>query len=372
MFNYSERIEAFREAKVRLSADFRGKLLAHRTANRDRLISRLPDFIKGITIGEASFRPQGSFAMRTVIQTRFIDEEYDIDDGIVLWKHQLVDENGIELTAAQVREKVRDALKDGRFSRQPKFCSNCVRVFYADEDEEKHHVDFPIYRRYFDSNGKKVRELATENGWVASDPTEVNKWFDAEIETRNNQAAGWGTQLRHLIQLLKRFCRSRSDWDLPNGMKLTMLVAECQPVYRDRIDLVFRELLQKLKARLLWNKVIRNLAHLDKPALTRTAADQNVVALESRLGEALDQLASLDKSDANDADSARGAWDWIFKSDGVFTAFDAERKKDEKRNSLLAKAALVGVGARTSPSGVLGAIGVANLGHNFYGEDPVD
>jgi hypothetical protein len=372
MFDYSERIEAFRGAKVCLGPDFREKLLDHRTANRDRLISRLPDFINGITIGYASFRPQGSFAMRTVIQTRFIDDEYDIDDGIVLWRHQLVDENGVELTAAQVREKVRNALTDGRFTRQPEFCSNCIRVFYADEDEEKHHVDFPIYRRYFDANGKKVRELATENGWVASDPTEVNKWFDAEIETRNNQSAGWGTQLRHLIQLLKRFCRSRSDWDLPNGMKLTMLVAECQPVYRDRIDLVFRELMQKLEGRLFCNEVIQNLAHPDKPALTRTTTDQNVVDLQTRLGEALDQIASLDKSDANNVDSARSAWDWIFKSDGFFAEFDAEKKAEEKRNALLAKVALVGSGARTSPTGVLGAIGVANIAHRFYGEDALD
>ncbi|MDP9100427.1 MAG: hypothetical protein M3N48_15760 [Verrucomicrobiota bacterium] len=372
MFDYSERIKSFRTERVRLTAEFREKLLAHRTANRNRLINRLPDFIKGITIGESSFRPQGSFAMRTVIQTRFVDEEYDIDDGIVLWKHQLVDENGVELTANQVRERVRDALKDKRFNRQPKICPNCVRVFYAEEDEEKHHVDFPIYRRYYDSNGKKVRELATENGWVASDPTEVNTWFDAEVEARNQQTAGWGTQLRHLIQLLKRFCRSRSDWDLPNGMKLTMLVAESQPPYDDRIDRAFRELLNKLKHRLVWDKVIRNLAHPDKPALTRTGNDQNVIDLQTRLGEALDQLAPLDGDDTDNADSARSVWDWILKSDGFFAEFDAARKEEAKRNVLLAKAALVGTGARTSPSGVLGAIGVANLSHGFYGEEIVD
>jgi hypothetical protein len=372
MFDYSERIKAFRTERVRLTAEFREKLLAHRTANRNRLINRLPDFIKGITIGESSFRPQGSFAMRTVIQTRFVDEEYDIDDGIVLWKRQLVDENGVELTAIQVKERVRDALKDKRFNRQPKICPNCVRVFYAEEDEEKHHVDFPIYRRYYDSNGKKVRELATENGWVASDPTEVNNWFDAEVEARNKQTAGRGTQLRHLIQLLKRFCRSRSDWDLPNGMKLTMLVAECQPAYRERIDLVFRELLNKLKDRLCWDKVIRNLAHPGKPALTRTGNDQNVIDLQTRLGEALDQLATLDRSDTNNVDSARSVWDWVFKSDGFFTEFDAARKEEEKRNALLAKAALVATGARTSASGVLGAIGIANVPHRFYGEETVD
>jgi len=372
MFNYSERIDAFRDEKVRLSTDFLEKLLAHRKANRDRLIRRLRELIPGVTIGDSSFRPQGSVAMQTVIQTRFVNEEYDIDDGLLLWKHQLVDKDGNELTAEKVREIVRDALKDSRFSRQPKICSNCVRVFYADEDEEKHHVDFPVYRRYLDANGNQVRELAAESGWVASDPTEVNKWFDAEIETRNRRATGWGTQMRHLIQLLKRFCRSRSDWDLPNGMKLTMLVAECQPSYRERIDVAFRELISNLKNRLYWNKVIKNLAHPDKPDLTRTSRDQNVADLEIRISEALDQLATLDKADGNNADSARSAWDWIFKSDGFFAEYDADRKQEEKKNSLLAKAVLVGVGARTSPAGVLGGIGVANMSHSFYGDDPVD
>jgi hypothetical protein len=207
---------------------------------------------------------------------------------------------------------------------------------------------------------------------VVSDPTEVNKWFDVEIENRNQSVAGRGSQLRHLIQLLKRYCRSRSDWDLPNGMKLTMLVAECQPVYSERIDVAFRGLVKNIKDRLSWNKVIRNLAHPDEPALTRTTADQNVVDLETRLGEALDQFANLDKADAENADSARSVWDWIFKSYGFFAEFDAERKAEAKQASLLAKAALIGNGARTSPAGVLGSFGVANLTHRFYGEGTMD
>ena len=92
----------------------------------------------------------------------------------------------------------------------------------------------------------------------------------------------------------------------------------------------------------------------------------------NELGEALDQLASLDKSDNNNVESARSVWDWIFKSDGFFADFDTEKKAEAKRNALLAKAALVGSGARTSPSGILGAIGVANVPHTFYGEESVD
>jgi len=51
MYNYSARIERFRDEKVRLPHDFEQKLLGHRKANRDRLINRLPEFIEGVTIG---------------------------------------------------------------------------------------------------------------------------------------------------------------------------------------------------------------------------------------------------------------------------------------------------------------------------------
>ena len=107
MFDYSEQIDAFLDKKVRLSSSFREKLLGHRKANRDRLISNLPEQIEDVTVGEASFRPQGSVAMKTVIQTRFSEEEYDIDDGLVLKRHDLVDSDGEELTAIQSKERVR-------------------------------------------------------------------------------------------------------------------------------------------------------------------------------------------------------------------------------------------------------------------------
>lgn len=374
MFDYSARIEKFRAEKVRLPSDFEQKLLDHRKANRDRLISRLPEEIGGVTIGESSFKPQGSFAMQTVVQTKFTDEEYDIDDGVVLWKHQLVDKDGGELAAMTVKEKVRDSLKDDRFKRQPRLCTNCVRVFYAEEDVEKHHVDFPVYRKWEEQNGDTVRELASDDKWVKSDPTQVNVWFDDVVKDRNKLQDGWGTQFRQLIQLLKRFCRSRPDteWDMPNGMKLTMLVQECQPAYQARIDVVFRELLSKLHFRLQFSKVIKNLAHPDKPPITKTDADSNVVELQTRCKEALDKLKELDKVENNNADAARTAWDWIFKSDGFFKEFDEKAKQEEKTKALIEKAALIGNGARTSTDGVIGLSGVINTSHKFYGDPSHD
>ena len=372
MFDYSERIESFRDKKVRLSAELLDKLFAHRKANRDRLIARLPDQIEGLTIGESSFRPQGSSAMQTIIKTRFAEEEYDIDDGLVLWRHQRVKQDGTELTADEVKQMVREALKDPRFSRQPRICSNCVRVFYADEDEEKHHVDFPVYRGWEKENGDSLRELAGESGWTPSDPTQVNAWFKDLVKSRNAATDGRGTQLRQLVQLIKRFCRSRPDteWDMPNGMKLTMLVAECQPAYSVRIDCAFRALLEQLKNRLTFDKVIRNLAHPDRPAITKTTSDENVVEFLAHIEEAISQLLPLDQSDNDNEKSARQAWDWIFKSDGFFKEFDEEKREKDKKDALLAKAAQIGLGAKTSPLGVIGSVGVANMAHKFYGDSP--
>lgn len=324
MFDYSGQIEAFRDKRVRLSSNFRDKLLARRSANRQRLIGRLPDYLERVRIGELNFKPQGSVAMGTVIQTKFVDEEYDIDDGLVITRSQLISRGGVEKTADVVREAVRDALKDKRFNRQPKLFTNCIRVFYAEEDEEKHHVDFPVYRKWVTEDGKAIRELASESAWTQSDPTQVNSWFEGVVKERNLEAEGRGAQFRHLVQLLKRYCRSRKDWLdlLPNGMKLTMLIAEVQPQYNQRIDVAFRALLEELKPRLEHSKVIRNLAHPDQPMITRSDNDSNVCELLARVDDAIAKLEELDSVANHTLESTRSAWDWIFKSDGFFKEFD--------------------------------------------------
>src|SRR5947208_16330632 len=111
MFDYSERIYAFRVEKVRLSTDFLERLLAHRKANRDRLMNRIKDYIPGVSINDGNFKPQGSVAVRLIIQTQFSETEYDIDDGLVIWKDELVDENGAELSAEKVKESICAALQ---------------------------------------------------------------------------------------------------------------------------------------------------------------------------------------------------------------------------------------------------------------------
>lgn len=327
MYDYSNEINEFYEEKVRLSVAFKDKLYAHRNANRDRLISRLKEMIEGLSINSSSFRPQGSMAMRTIIQTKFDEAEYDIDDGLVLKREELINSEGNELTISEVREYVKEALKDSRFIRGPKLHTNCVRVYYKERDPEKHHVDFAIYRKY-DEEGKEIRELANQENWVESDPTQINCWFEDIITERNVFEDGKGSRLRVLIQLLKRFARSRQAWDLPNGLKLTMLVTECQENYSDRIDEDFRNLLIKIEERLIKSKLIYNLAHPEIPPLTRTSSDANVENLLEKVTLALEKLEKLDDDDC-DAKAAQMVWDWIFQSDGFLEDITDEGRKSK-------------------------------------------
>lgn len=370
MFNYSKQIEAFRDEKIRLSTAFKQKLYDHRGSNRTRLINRLPERIEGLTIAISSFKPQGSMANDTIIQTTFIYDEYDMDDGLVLKRDELVDEDGNELTPEEVREHVLQSLKDKRFAKQPTQVHNCVRVFYKEEDQERHHVDFPVYRRFLDDDGNIIRELAGGDGWLLSDPTQVNQWFLDKVSCLNELTDGWGTQFRRFVQLMKRFARSRNNWDLPNGMKLTMLVYECLPHYEERIDIGFRNLLEAIEVRLKTDKVIKNLAHPDQSALTRTDNDANVEELEDKVSEALEKLEALDESENNNRASARYAWDWIFRSDGFFKELDDETDQKAKEASLREKVELLKSGkACTSSLGVIGASGVTNPPHRFYGDE---
>lgn len=377
MFDYNQQLRRFFDEKVKLASDMRQMLLDHRDANARRLIKRLNEAPNPISISESDFQSQGSFAMDTVVQTEFVDEEYDIDYGVVFRCSHLVDEDGNELSAQAVRELVRESLRDDRFKRQPKLMTNCVRVFYADEDDYAHHVDMPVYREFEDEDGNTVTELAGASGWVVSDPKSVNVWLEDVVIQNNLAVDGAGSQLRRMIKLMKRFCRSRradldADWDLPNGMKLTMLVAECF-VSKDRDDEAFHALLEALQTRLRWNLAIRNLADkaIPQALLTKTASDTNVVNLRGRVAEALDGLSILFDLKCDEA-QARQAWDWVFKSDGFFKQLEDASKAEAKRQALLTSASLLAKGdGGTNSFGRIVATTAAilpNPTHAFFGE----
>lgn len=365
MFDYNEQIQAYEADCVNLPQEIKDKLREHREANRTRLKRNRPD---GIRLNDDHFIPQGSMAIGTTVQEE--ENAYDIDDGVWFHKDDLKKKDGTAFTARETQEMVRDAVKDPNFNKQPDIHNNCVRVFYA----EGHHVDIPCYRKIGADTDNERQELAGAAGFAESDPTEINCWFIDRVEALNKQRPGVGSQLRVLTRLMKRFARSRGDdWDMPNGLKLTMLVEECAPSYYERDDEAFYWLLSKLKTRLAANLEVENRAQTKSPRdkLTKTASDANMEELRTHVNEALDKLSVLHRSDCT-KEQAREAWDWVFQSEGFFEAHD---KDAAKAHALFSKAALVNAGlASTNAAGVITSAfvgtGVSNLAHKFYGDDP--
>jgi len=363
MFDYSLALQAYEADCVNLPQPIKDKLRVHRDANRNRLKAKRPE---GIRLNDDHFLPQGSMAIGTTVQEK--NNAYDIDDGVWFHKDDLKKADGTEFTARQIQDMVRDALQDDRFDKKPEVHNNCVRVFYA----EGHHVDIPCYRKLDAGTGKEQQDLAGSTGFVASDPTEINRWFEERIQALNKQQDGAGSQLRLMVRLLKRFARSRDDkWDMPNGLKLTMLVDECATHYNERDDEGFYWLLSKLQNRLAASLEVENRAQTIMPRdkLTKSANDANMVELQTHISEALNKLSVLHHPNCT-LKEAREAWDWIFKSDGFFEAYD---KDNTKARALFSKAALVKAGvAATNSAGVIVSFGIGagvpNLAHKFYGD----
>ncbi len=314
-FNYHPQIAAYETEKVNLSEAVRSDLYAKREANRNRLRENLPKRFK-----IKDFIPQGSMAIRTTVQEE--DGDYDIDDGIVFFDDDLVD--GVfglfTLSASDVQEIVHDALKDDKFNRQPEIIGNCVRVFYA----QGYHVDVPAFRVIEPDTESERQDLAGKDGWRRSDPTEINRWFESRVQRLNDIQEEAGSQFRRMVRLLKRFARSRGkQWDMPNGLKLTMLADECFERSYGRDDKAFYFLLLNLRERLQKSKSVCNRAqkHSTQDSLTKSDEDANMVELHQRVGDALNQLKILWNEKCTQS-QARTAWDWVFQTNGFFLDFD--------------------------------------------------
>ncbi|HVU08080.1 MAG TPA: hypothetical protein VHG89_06010 [Verrucomicrobiae bacterium] len=324
--SYHTAIQAYEAAKVNLSDAVREDLYRKREANRSRLKANLPERVK-----IKDFIAQGSMAIRTAIQEAGGD--YDIDDGISFYSETLKGAiiGFFDMSSDEVREMVCDALKDDKFSKQPEIFGNCVRVYYS----EGYHVDVPSFRVIDADTSDEHQELAGKAGWKASDPTQINRWFEERVQKLNRIQEDAGGQFRRMIRLLKRFARSRGkQWNMPNGLKLTMLADECFERSFGRDDKAFYFLLSNLNERLHKSRVVWNRAQPEssRNELTKSENDENMVELHQRVFDALKQLEILWGEKCTPS-QVRNAWDWIFQTDGYFSDFDSRNNGTERRMS---------------------------------------
>lgn len=305
-YNLSAEVLTFHDQYVRLDEAAVERLRIVRDTNLGRIRLGLDDLDKPRF---KSWRNQGGFAMKTVVNDPAGESNHDLDAALIF------DKDDLPSSALAARQRVRDALlkRASNFLEEPEARTNAVTVWYADG----YHLDFAIYRRSRDSFGNDKYEHASTD-WVARDPDEVTAWFETAVEEESPTADQFGNapkvrlhQLRRIVRLVKWFCRSRSSWNLPGGMIASTLVVECYRPDRDRDDVALYNTLAAMQARLRGSC---RVYHPKGDGRELTGKEQHLTEVEmlkDKLDKNMPKLASIFEPGCT-REQARSAWDWIF------------------------------------------------------------
>lgn len=319
MFDCSAEISKFHNERVTLPESIQKIMRERRNANRDRLEAGLE---KNDKPQVEEFVSQGSYAMRTMVQTE--GNDIDIDDGAYFAAENLKNSNGSDMTPRSVREMIWEILSDKDFKKPPEIKDNCVRIFY----NEGYQVDIPAYRKVVKSGllGEDVYyELASKDQWRRSDPRAVTEWFKA----RNKEQSPDGEQMRRVVRLLKDFVQSDPKWKGkgPSGFIVTKLVDECYAPYDGRDDQALYYTMRNIRDRLNDDLEVEHPVPEIDENLTKGPNDSTAEFFRDRLDDALKDLEVL--LDTDDADEALSAWGDVFSEKEYFEKLAEDRQEPD-------------------------------------------
>lgn len=330
MKDCNEQVKGFERAEIRMSDDGRADIYAKAKTNRRRLRNGLERNGSPKAIGQ---RTQGSYAMRTMIQSDSGD--YDVDDGVYFTRASLQNDEGEDKSAPDARKIVCDGLQDDRFADQPDVRGNCVRVYYKNEG---YHVDVPVYREIRTKNPlteeeTKSYEIAAGDDWRKSDPLANTDWFKNENKTKSPDATANGNdgQFVRIVRLVKGFARSRPDWSdkISSGFAISKLVSDNFVRSDDRDDYAFRHTLKAISVKLSWSDAIKH------PVLEENiaeAGDEKTQFLKTQIDANLTHLDVLDGYWCTHEEAMK-AWDALFNTDWFSKQPDPAKKSNAEKAS---------------------------------------
>ena len=300
MYNTHEELNKFYENHVRLK-EGRKTLEKHRDTNLERLRTGLKK------LGYPnSFVPkdQGSFPMNTI--NKDPEKRYDIDEAIIFEKDNLPSD------PAEARKRIEAAMVagGGNFRKPPKALTNAVRVYYV----EGHHVDLAVYRKNIDMFGNPIIEHSGLE-WTKRNPVAITDWFNSAVKekspSKDSGASVEDSQLRRIVRWLKMFARSRSGWNMPCGLIISVLAVECYVSNQYRDDSSLYDTIQSIRNRLRSNKEVDNPVDPSQTLTGREKDKTRMKNFEENLECALGELAVLFKSNCSRSDALK-AWNWVF------------------------------------------------------------
>src|SRR5690606_17334225 len=297
-------LNQFYNNKVRLKDTDKTLIREYKNKNEERII-------KGITkINQEenksfpipSFIEQGSIAMSTTNQSE--DRDYDIDVAVIFPKDSIFN------NPLDARKLIAKAINknNANFSKPAEARTNAVTVWYT----EGYHVDFAIYRTFEEFYQTKYEHASTE--WLDRNPKAITDWFIERVSTLSPK--GFFTtvekaQLRKIVRLLKRFCKSRLNWNLPGGFILSILAIECYSSNSTRDDISFIETLININNRLKYNRYIYNPVNTQIELTSKKSLQHQITRLSEKLDRFVTKSQILFQNNCTEAKAAE-FYMWVF------------------------------------------------------------
>lgn len=304
MLNYNSKLNQYYSNKVRLKDTDKSLIREYKDKNIKRIIKGIEKINqeekKSYPIPE--FIEQGSIAMFTTNQAE--DNDYDIDVAVIFPKESLYKD------PLEARKLIAKAINknNANFSKPAEARTNAVTVWYT----EGYHVDFAIYRTYEEFFQKKFEHASTE--WLERNPRAITDWFLNNVSTLSPQgkySTVEKSQLRKIVRLLKRFSKSRLNWDLPGGFVLSILAIECYSPNSTRDDISFVETLTNINNRLKFNRHIYNPVTTHIELTSRKSLQHQVTRLSEKLDRFVNKSKILYENDCAEEKAAE-FYKWVF------------------------------------------------------------
>lgn len=325
MFDLHDKMNEFYKDHVRLDTDERKKLAGYRNINLKRLKSGLDKLGEKHDTTYAYYQydcNQGSYATFTLNQHP--DNDYDIDVAIVFKKEHLPS------SALKARQRIADAFKQvaHKFLKDPEARTNAVTIWYT----EGYHIDFAVYRTYKDMFGNPIIEHAGPE-WTERDPMDLTNWFNDAVNKSSPSKESGATvedyQLRRVVQLLKAFAKSRSSWNLPGGLIISVLVTLCYQPDDERDDIALYNTMVAIYNRLLLSTEVWNPANLPELLTYKEEYKKQVERFRDKLDSAITKLRPLFEDDCT-TDKAMSAWNKVFNHPFWAEVAEEESETDER------------------------------------------
>lgn len=304
-YNMHSEINEFYNEHVRLKDEIK-RLRELRNINLDRLKEGLKALDKPVYVKSIE---QGSIPMHTA--NKAFNNDYDIDLAVIFNKDDLPS------SPLEARKRVAAAIneKASGFSREPEARTNAVTVWYADG----YHVDIAVYRRSENLWGDEVLEHASSE-WAERDPKAITDWFIQEVKDQSPSTSPRSTpevdvrQMRRIVRWIKSFTKGYEGWNLPGGLIISTLVAECYKPHNKRDDIALYDTIVSIKSRLDLSCNVYNPTDSSRELTEKNKFLTQVKNLKKRLGSVIAKLAPLFDDECTKI-IAQKAWNYMFQHD---------------------------------------------------------